>query len=110
MSTTTTTATTAAAAIDVLRMVVAEHGPITVVRVSAAPLRGKNYKYYGLVRYQLVISKSGDVVARALGRARSERRSRRLAEKDAAETGLPVIRSIGKISDGEAASVLACLF
>lgn len=81
------------------------------VRVSSAQARGaaKRYPYWGVARYEVRYSarQRGPVVV-AVSRARSERRSQRLAEHDAEATGLPVIEQVhGRITPRTAMWVLA---
>ncbi len=61
--------------------------PIQCVRVSSAQARGlaKQYSYWGAVRYEIRRNKKGQLTFTAQERASSDRRSRRLAEKDAEE-------------------------
>jgi len=71
--------------IDQLADYIRVRGPILSVRVSSAQAsgRGKQYAYFGAVRYQIVLTKRGTVSAIPQGRASSDRRSFRLAGKDA---------------------------
>jgi len=61
------------------------HGPIGTVRVSTAQAKGlaKRYAYWGAVRYEITLRRDGMPTHVALERASSDRRSYRLAEKDA---------------------------
>jgi len=63
-----------------------ECGPLRTVRVSSAKARGtaKGYAYYGAARYMVTVAKSYDGLCNvALEAASSDRRSVRLAERDA---------------------------
>lgn len=88
------------------------HGPIPTVRVSSAQASGaaKQYSYWGAARYELRLTRDGRVVNVALERARSDRRSRRLAERDASEIaqseGRVAIQTIGSVSNDECGYVL----
>jgi hypothetical protein len=61
--------------------------PIQCVRVSSAQAMGsaKQYSYWGAVRYEIRRNKKGQLTFIAQERASSDRRSYRLAEKDAEE-------------------------
>lgn len=90
-------------------------GPIPMVRVSSAQARGaaKKYSYWGAVRYELRLGRGGIPTVVATERAFSDRRSRRLAERDADELAArtSAIRwdGIGAISAHEANAVLAAI-
>lgn len=92
---------------------VAAHGPIPTVRVSSAQARGaaKKYSYWGAVRYELRLTRDGRVANTPLERASSDRRSKRLAERDAEllaeREGRIEMQTIGAISDDLAADILA---
>jgi hypothetical protein len=76
---------------------------IPTARVSSAQARGaaKKYAYWGVVRYEIRLSKAGELVNVALERASSDRRSVTKAEQDLEtlceqEKRLPVAE-IGKL-------------
>jgi hypothetical protein len=87
MTTTTTTSTTTTTALAALRRVLIASGAagIPAVRVSSARARGRarRYAYWGAVRYRLVIGVHDAPCFRPEDHARSDRRSTRLAERDA---------------------------
>jgi len=92
-------------------------GPIKTVRVSSAQARGlaKRYAYWGAVRYQVQLSRDGTPKHVALGRANSDRRSYRLAEKDAlaiadSEGRIYVELDPGQLDELECESVLKKLY
>ncbi len=73
-------------AIERLARHIRHHGPIQCVRVSSAQAAGeaKKYAYWGAARYEIANSRAtGLPVVRAREAARSDRRSFRLAIKDA---------------------------
>lgn len=88
------------------------HGPVPTVRVSSAQASGraKKYAYWGVVRYELRLSRDGRPLNVALHRAGSDRRSERLAESDAdalaAREGRIRCRMIGRLDESTAIDVL----
>lgn len=102
-------------AIKTLVDVIRAHGPIPTVRVSSAQARGaaKQYAYWGAARYEIRLSRDGQPINVALERANSDRRSRRLAQQDAAELARRERRvccpEIGRLSEAAAARVLRAL-
>ncbi len=84
--------------IDELIKILRERGPIQTVRVSSAQAKGraKQYTYWGVVPYELTLTKHGRPHHRALGRASSERRSLRLAFQD----GQRLARQTGRVFVG----------
>lgn len=99
-------------AMSALMILIAKHGPIQSVRVSSAQARGaaKQYSYWGAVRYQIGLSRSGAPINVAQGRASSDRRSYRLAQQDAealaAAIGGVCCDAIGGLTDADAAGVI----
>ena len=95
--------------IDILADVIRAHGPIPTVRVSSAQ-SGTRYNYWGAVRYELRLTRDGRVANIAQERASSDRRSRRLAERDAEEIaereGRIELQTIGTVGPSTAASVV----
>jgi hypothetical protein len=71
--------------IETLKTLIATRGPISCVRVSSARARGiaRRYPYWGAVRYVVRLRADGTPTYAAVGRAASDRRSERLAERDA---------------------------
>lgn len=71
-------------AISHLAHYIRTHGPIATARVSSAQARGraKKYSYWGVVRYELRLSRDGRPINVALERASSDRRSERLVDQD----------------------------
>lgn len=86
MTATTTTTATMTTAKEQLASYIRAHGPVKTIRVSVAQARGaaKRYSYWGASRYQIELTRDGMPKHVALERARSDRRSHRLAEADAA--------------------------
>ena len=86
------------------------HGPIPTARVSSAQ-SGTRYAYWGVVRYEIRLRRDGAPTNAPLGRASSDRRSRRLAERDLDELceaeGRVVCEGIGQIPEESAESWLA---
>jgi hypothetical protein len=90
-----------------------KHGPVKTVRVSSAQAKGsaKKYAYYGAARYLIDLNRQGEPTHICLSRARSDRRSFRLAEQDAlaiaAEEGrLVVDYRTGKLNEQQCAMIL----
>lgn len=87
-------------------------GPVPTVRVSSARARGraKAYAYWGAVRYEITLDAGGHPQNRALCRATSDRRSRRLALEDAAYLASAerrvMLQAIGRLSEEESAYIL----
>jgi hypothetical protein len=87
--------------------------PLGTVRVSAACARGRarKYPYWGATRYQIRIARDGRVINAAEERASSDRRSRPLALRDAAEIAAAEGRlycyAIGEIGAVEQAYILS---
>lgn len=87
------------------------------VRVSSAQARGaaKKYAYYGAVRYEIRLAKDGHVTHVPCERASSDRRSPRLAERDAEAIAARENRlsltdlRIGQLDEAEAARILDVL-
>jgi hypothetical protein len=98
-------------AIAQLYQIILYRGPISNVRVSSAQARGKakGYAYWGVAGYELKILASGWVGNVATSRAQSSRRSLRLAQIDAENTGLPQFGFIGRLSEQQAEAVLKIL-
>ena len=71
---------------------------------------GTRYNYWGAVRYELRLTRDGRVANIAQERASSDRRSRRLAERDAEEIaereGRIELQTIGTVGPSTAASVV----
>ena len=84
---------------------------VKVLRVSSAQARGaaKQYSYWGIVPYEAVRTADGVWRARACRRACSEYRSLDKARRIAAESGLPVITSIGRMNPADVQVVEAYL-
>jgi hypothetical protein len=102
--------------LTVLAEVIQATGPIPAVRVSSAQARGaaKAYQYWGAVRYEIRLRQHDGVpTAVAMGRARSDRRSVRLATADAAQIagreGRVMIDGLGALSTAEAVAILAAV-
>lgn len=95
--------------VQILTELLAKHGPIKAVRVSSAKAKGnaKNYAYWGAVTYTIRLSRDGRPIAMADHAASSDRRTFRGAERDAAETGLPIMRAIGQITESSA-RIIVC--
>lgn len=93
-----------------------KNGTIPTVRVSSAQAKGaaKHYAYWGAVRYEIGVNRAGLPTNRALERASSDRRSRRLAESDAAaiakEEGRLGCDRIGVIPEASCESWLADIY
>ena len=86
------------------------------VRVSSAQARGaaRGYAYYGAVRYEIRLAKDGHVMHVPCERATSDRRSPRLAERDAKaiaeqENRIALNLRIGALTENDATRVLAVL-
>ena len=107
--------TTNITALEILAQYIREHGAIPTVRVSSAQAQGaaKRYAYWGAVRYELRLTRDGHVANTARERASSDRRSLRLAERDAsgiaASEGRIELGTIGRISERTATAVLVAL-
>lgn len=71
--------------LEALTEILAHIKSIPCVRVSSAQARGKakQYPYWGAVRYELRLNKKGKPCLYPLDRAYSDRRSKKLAERDA---------------------------
>lgn len=72
--------------LSVLSVIVAAQGSIPTVRVSSAQARGraKRYAYWGAARGEIrARERDGALTCLSVERARSDRRSQRLAEDDA---------------------------
>lgn len=99
-------------AINTLVDLILTHGPIPTVRVSSAQARGraKLYSYWGATRYEIRLTRDGQPSNVALERASSDRRSLRLAQRDASEIARRERRvecqEIGRLSEAAAARVL----
>lgn len=92
------------------------NGAIPAVRVSSASARGRagQYSYWGATRYEVCVGRSGAPVYRALEAARSDRRSKRLADADARELAaregrLFLALDPGRLSESETLTVLEAL-
>lgn len=85
--------------------------PIQCVRVSSAKARGlaKKYRYWGAVRYEIRLTRSG-ISAVPCGRANSDRRSYRLAQQDAediaGQENRIVIPWLGPLTQGAARELI----
>lgn len=107
---------TAQTALSVLAEHLRAHEPIPTIRVSSAQARGnaKNYPYWGAVRYEIRLTRDGRHPTNvALERASSDRRSYRLAERDAdtlaADENRILVQTIGKLDETTAERVLAAI-
>lgn len=98
---------------DLARIITYAGGAIPAVRVSSAKARGaaKQYPYWGAARYIITLDRDGLPTCRATECASSDRRVRQMADLDAAEMakneGRVRTQAIGRLSDAEAADVLA---
>lgn len=98
----------------ILKSMIRSLGPIPCVRVSSAQASGnaKKYAYWGATRYVIRLRKDGEPTLAACSRASSDRRSYRLAYRDALdianqENRLFVSdRSPGPITDEDFISIL----
>lgn len=104
----------AMSAIETLTAILAARGrPIRAVRVSRAKARGKaaRYAYWGCARYVVRLGCKGWPISVAVQAADSDRRSLRLAEEDAEvlaeREGRIRCQAIGRLSESEAAVVVA---
>lgn len=99
------------AALASLANIVAALGSIPTVRVSSAQARGRagQYPYWGAVRYEVRIGRDGRPINVPLERASSDRRSKRLAKRDALSTGRMMVGRIGHLTEQEALAVLVRL-
>lgn len=93
-----------------------EGGPLRAVRVSSAQAKGaaKGYAYWGAVRYQIRLTADGrGYCCAAIERASSDRRSVKLAVKDAEDLAAAEGRAwalrIGRVSSTEIASHIGVL-
>lgn len=101
---------------DLLADLIIQRGPIKTARVSSAQARGnaKRYAYWGAVRYELRLVGPKRLPANvAIERAASDRRSMRLAARDAAALasaeGRLLVEQIGTLSLDACRAVLAQL-
>lgn len=89
--------------------------PIKSCRVSSAKARGeaKKYAYWGAVRYQMRLTHDGLVTNVAMEAASSDRRSLRLAKRDAEELcareNRVMCQRIGHLTEEDAAEVLGSI-
>lgn len=95
-----------------LTQYIRDHGPIPTVRVSSAQSHTQ-YPYWGAVRYEIRLTREGCPTNTALERASSDRRSERLADRDAdkiaAAEGRVRYQGIGRLDNEGAMEVLGCL-
>jgi hypothetical protein len=102
-------------ATEILAAILREAGPVGLVRLSSAQ-SGAPYPYWGAPRYELALTKDGHPAVRAQERADSERRSRRLAERDAqarahAENRIYVGQHrVGSLRESDAERLLTLIF
>lgn len=88
-----------------LRKYIEENGPVQAVRVSSAQAKGvaKRYCYWGAVRYEIRVNYYGILSSVAQEKASSDRRSMKLAIKDAFDLAKKekrvYLRDIGPISE-----------
>lgn len=100
------------AAIVKLTDILHKSRPIPAVRVSTARAKGRarNFSYWDAVRYEIRLDRHGRPTNVALERARSSRRSHRLALRDAAELASTERRvlchTIGRLDEAAAEAVL----
>jgi hypothetical protein len=98
---------------SILKRHIAKYGPIKSIRVSSAQARGaaKKYSYWGAARYEIIITKNGNISNIAIERASSDRRSERLAHEDADKIAIKEGRihcqTIGRLSDKEIKNILS---
>lgn len=95
-----------------LKKYIIKNGPIKSIRVSSAQAKGaaKKFNYWGAVRYEICLTKNGNISNIAIERASSDRRSEQLAwqdaEKIASAEGRIFCQTIGKLSDLEIKNIL----
>ncbi len=101
-------------ALDILTAYIHCHGPIRAARVSSAQARGaaKRYSYWGAVRYQIRLTPHGPSSI-ATERASSDRRSKRLADRDCDELedreNRIRVYTIGRLCEASANGILTQL-
>lgn len=94
--------------LDILSEQIRREGPIPTARISVARARGnaRNYRYVGVVRYQVRLGRDGLPTSVPQGRAASDRRSERLAQKDlerlCESEGRTPFQAIGRLSGSDA--------
>lgn len=100
--------------IETLAELISSRGPIPTVRVSVAKARGKarNYPYWGAALYEIRLAKKDGAPTNApLRGASSDRRSLRLAKRDADELAERIggvrLDTIGHLTERDAFKVLA---
>ena len=100
--------------VEALKSLIQSEGPIGCVRVSSAQARGaaKKYAYWGAARYEIRVNSRGGLSYYPLERASSDRRSERLAERDAdeiaaKETRYDMGKDLGSLSEARARRVWA---
>jgi hypothetical protein len=103
-------------ALRALSAIVAAVGPIPTVRVSSAQARGgaKGYAYWGAARGEIRARKrDGVLTVVSVEQASSDRRSERLAERDAdaiaEREGRHYVQRLGVLSESDAALVLSAV-
>lgn len=90
-----------------IKQYIHKYGPILAYRVSSAQARGraKKFAYWGAAQYEIRVAKNGNIKAVVVYGASSDRRSFRLAQKDAEELadirGAIVITDIGILRGGD---------
>lgn len=96
-------------AINTLADLIRDNGPIRTARVSSAQ-SGTQYSYWGATRYELRLTADGIPTNQSLERARSDRRSVRLAQWDCAELcereNRIQLQAIGRLTEADAQAVL----
>lgn len=97
---------------EMLAEYIRQRGPIKMVRVSSAPAVGKHY-YWGAAVYEIRVGKIGHPVSVAIRGARTDRRSKDLAEADARklakELGAVRLQTIGRLSEYDCLDALCSL-
>jgi hypothetical protein len=101
-------------ALQTLKSLIKNTGPVPAVRVSSAQSGVCHYPYRDAVRYEVRLRKDGEVTYAALERAATTRRSERLAIRDARELAAREGRIYhqavpGQVGEGEARIILTLI-